>query len=89
MNYNNFRVLRKTFSSFLLKRHLHDRKLPGVFNNYRNSKIVNWIGVESPKKADFNNYVIKTKQWTSRDIECKAEYDDEFLKDEKSKWRED
>ncbi len=90
MNYNNFRVLGKTFSSFSLKRYLHDRKLPGVrIYGYRNTKIVNWIGVESPKKADYDNSVIKTKQWTSRDIDCKAEYDDEFFKDEKPNWRED
>ncbi len=89
MNYNNFRVLGKTFSSFSFKRHLHDRKLPGVLNKYRNTKIVKWVGVESPKKADYDNYVIKTKQWTSRDIDCKAEYDDEFLKDENPNWRED
>tara|TARA_Y100000996_G_scaffold414188_1_gene404370 strand:- start:1433 stop:1705 length:273 start_codon:yes stop_codon:yes gene_type:complete len=90
MNYNNFRVLGKTFSSFSLKRHLHDRKLPAVrIYGYRNTKIVNWIGVESPKKADYDNYVIKTKQWTSRDIDCKAEYDDEFFKDENPNWRED
>jgi hypothetical protein len=90
MNYNNFRVLGKTFSSFSLKRYLHDRKLPGVrIYGYRNTKIVNWVGVESPKKADYDNYVIKTKQWTSRDIDCKAEYDDEFFKDENPNWRED
>ena len=90
MNYNNFRVIGKTFSSFSLKRHLHDRKLPAVrIYGYRNTKIVNWIGVESPKKADYDNYVIKTKQWTSRDIDCKAEYDDEFFKDENPNWRED
>lgn len=90
MNYNNFRVLGKTFSSFSLKRYLHDRKLPGVrIYGYRNTKIVKWVGVESPKKADYDNYVIKTKQWTSRDIDCKAEYDDEFFKDENPNWRED
>ena len=89
MNYNNFRVLGKTFSSFSLKRYLHDRKLPGVLNTYRNTKIVKWVGIESPKKADFDNYVIKTNQWTTRDIDCKAEYDDEFLKDENPNWRED
>ena len=90
MNNNKFRVLGKTFSSFSLKRYLHDRKLPGVrIYGYRNTKIVKWVGVESPKKADYDNYVIKTKQWTSRDIDCKAEYDDEFFKAENPNWRED
>ena len=43
----------------------------------------------SPKKADFDNHVIKTHQWTSRDIECKEEYDEEYLKEESPNWRED
>ena len=90
MNYNKFsRVLGNTFSSFSFKRRLHDRKLPSVSNNYRNSKIINWIGVESPKKADINQYDIKKPSWSSTDINNKAEYDDEYSKDKASNWRED
>ena len=39
--------------------------------------------------ADFDNHVIKTHQCTSRDIECKEEYDEEYLKEESPIWRED
>ena len=89
MNYNNLRIVGKSFSPFFLRRHLHDRKLPGITNHYRNNRIVRWVGVESPKKADFDNHVIKTHQWTSKDIECKEEYDEEYLKEESPIWRED
>jgi hypothetical protein len=61
--------------------------LPGISNHYRNNKIVRWVGIESPKKADFDNHVMN--QWTSRDIECKEEYDEEYLKEESPIWRED
>ncbi len=88
MNYNNLRVLGKPFSAFSFKRYLHDRKLPSVLNNYRNTTNTNWIGVESPKKADINSYTKEKKNWTTRDIDDKSEYD-EYYKIESSYMRED
>lgn len=52
MNYNKFRVVGKRLNFLSLKRRLHDSKLPFVITNYRNPKVVDWIGVESPRKAD-------------------------------------
>jgi len=90
MNYNNLRVLGKPFSAFSFKRYLHDRKLPSVLNNYRDTKVTNWIGIESPRKADINRYtVVRTKTWTTRDIDNKSEYDDEYSKIESPYIRED
>ena len=52
MNYNNFRIVSKRFNFLSLKRQLHDSKLPSVTNNYRKTGVVDWIGAESPRKAD-------------------------------------
>ena len=88
MNYNNLRILRRPFSVLSFKRYLHDRKLPSVLNNYRNTKRTNWIGIESPRKADINRYVDEKKTWTTRDIDDKSEYD-EYYKVESPYMRED
>lgn len=89
MNYNNLKILGKPFSFFSFKRYLHDRKLPSVVKGYRNTKNTNWIGSESPRKADINRYVDKSKTWTTRDIDNKSEYDDEYYKIENPYMRED
>jgi len=52
MNYNNFRIVSKRFNFLSLKRQLHDSKLPSVTNNYRKTGVVDWVGAESPRKAD-------------------------------------
>ena len=87
MNYNNLRILGKPFFSF--KRYLHDRKLPSVLKGYRNTKNTNWIGIESPRKADFQLTSTSkkskksldelTKKWSEARINSKSEYDDELI----------
>ena len=49
---NNFRIVSKRFNFLSLKRQLHDSKLPSVTNNYRKTGVVDWVGAESPRKAD-------------------------------------
>jgi len=79
MNYNNFRIVGKRLKFLSLKRQLHDSKLPFVTTNYRNPKVVKWIGVESPRKAD-TSYptLINTESKPPQVIMNKTEYDDEY-----------
>ena len=71
MNYNNFRIVSKRFNFLSLKRQLHDSKLPYVTNNYRKTGVVDWVGAESPRKADKSypklintDSVVKTSGYT-------------------------
>ena len=48
---NNFRIVSKRFNFLSLKRQLHDSKRP-FFTNYKKMGVVNWVGAESPRKAD-------------------------------------
>jgi hypothetical protein len=80
MNYNNFRIVGKRFNFLSLKRQLHDSKLPSVTNNYRKTGVVDWIGAESPRKADKSyptlintDSVVEYNGYTN-----KIEYDDEY-----------
>ena len=52
MNYNNLRIVGKRLKFLSLKRQLHDRKLPFITNNCKKTGVVDWIGAESPRKAD-------------------------------------
>ncbi|RZD42603.1 MAG: hypothetical protein CXT73_02670 [Methanobacteriota archaeon] len=78
MNYNNFRIVGKRFNFLSLKRQLHDSKLPSVTNNYRKTS-VEWIGVESPRKADKSYPIlINTDSVEYNGYTNKIEYDDEY-----------
>ena len=62
MNYNKFsRVLGNTFSSFSFKRRLHDRKLPSVSNNYRNTAKPLWSSTDINNKAEYDDEYSKDK----------------------------
>ena len=82
MNYNNFRIVGKRLNFLSLKRQLHDSKLPFITNNYRNTSVVDWIGAESPRKADTSYPKLEN---TESNVEVppnpfvnKTEYDDEY-----------
>ena len=79
MNYNNFRIVGKRLNFLSLKRQLHDRKLPFITNNYRKTGIIDWIGAESPRKAD-KSYpkLVNTESKPPQVIPNKIEYDDEY-----------
>jgi hypothetical protein len=82
MNYNNFRIVGKRLNFLSLKRQLHDSKLPSVTNNYRKTGVVEWIGAESPRKAD-KSYpkLVNTEsrvELSSQVFTNKTEYDDEY-----------
>ncbi len=79
MNYNKLNIIGRRLNFLILKRRLHDSKLPYVVNNHRNNNIVTWIGTQSPRKADINSHVSKDKRWTVNQIDNKAEYDDEYI----------
>ena len=71
MNYNNFRIVSKRLNFLSLTRQLHDSKLPYVTNNYRKTGVVDWVGAESPRKADKSypklintDSVVKTSGYT-------------------------
>ncbi len=89
MSYTKFKFIGGRLNFFILKRRLHDRKLPGVTSHNKSSGVVNWIGAESPRKADIKSHEIINKTWTSRQIDNKAEYDDEYIHDQEPCTRED
>ena len=89
MSYNKFRVVGKRLNFLSFKRLLHDSKLPFVTADYINPDGVDWIGTESPRKADINSYEVTKKSWTSRQIDNKSEYDDEYFKNPEPYSRED
>jgi len=78
MNYNNFRIVGKRLNFLSLKRQLHDSKLPSVTNNYRKTGVVDWIGAESPRKADKSYPIVNTESKPSQVFTNKIEYDDEY-----------
>jgi hypothetical protein len=82
MNYNNFRIMGKRLNFLSLKRQLHDSKLPFITNNYRNTNVVNWIGAESPRKADISYPKLENTEskveLSPRAFTNKTEYDDEY-----------
>jgi len=82
MNYNNFRIVGKRLNFLSLKRQLHDSKLPSVTNNYRKTGVVDWIGAESPRKADISYPKLENTEskveLSPRAFTNKTEYDDEY-----------
>ena len=82
MNYNNFRIMGKRLNFLSLKRQLHDSKLPSVTNNYRKTGVVDWIGAESPRKADTSYPKLENTEskveLSPRAFTNKTEYDDEY-----------
>jgi len=81
MNYNNFRIVGKRLNFLSLKRQLHDSKLPSVTNNYRKTGVVDWIGAESPRKADTSYPKLENTEsveLSSQVFTNKTEYDDEY-----------
>ena len=82
MNYNNFRIVGKRLNFLSLKRQLHDSKLPSVTNNYRKTGVVDWIGAESPRKADTSYPKLENTEskveLSPRAFTNKTEYDDEY-----------
>ena len=56
MNYNKFLLIGNKRAFSLLRRCLHDRKLPGITHSASNPKIKGLIGTESPRKADAQSY---------------------------------
>ena len=64
-----------------LKRQLHDRKLPFITNNYKKTGVVDWIGAESPRKADKSYPILintESVELSSQVFTNKTEYDDEY-----------
>ena len=81
MNYNNFRIVGKRLNFLSLKRQLHDRKLPFITNNYKKTGVVDWIGAESPRKADTSYPKLENTEsveLSSQVFTNKTEYDDEY-----------
>ena len=83
MNYNNFRMVGKRLNFLSLKRRLHDSKLPFITSSYRNPEVVEWIGVESPRKADasWQSTLVNTEsnvEVPPNTFVNKTEYDDEY-----------
>ena len=78
MNYNNFRMVGKRLNFLSLKRQLHDSKLPFVTTNCRNPGVVEWIGAESPRKANTSYPIVNTESKPPQVIPNKIEYDDEY-----------
>ena len=81
MNYNIFRIVGKRLNFLSLKRQLHDSKLPSVTNNYRKTGVVDWIGAESPRKADTSYPKLENTEsveLSSQVFTNKTEYDDEY-----------
>ena len=81
MNYNNFRIVGKRLNFLSLKRQLHDRKLPFITNNYKKTGVVDWIGAESPRKADKSYPILintESVELSSQVFTNKTEYDDEY-----------
>jgi len=82
MNYNNLRIVGKRLKFLSLKRQLHDRKLPFITNNCKKTGVVDWIGAESPRKADrsYPKLVNTESRINLPDYAYtnKTEYDDEY-----------
>ena len=68
-----FRTLLSKQRFFILKRRLHDSKLPSIEPNQSIQE--KYIGIESPKKAD---QCFRKKEDKIFLVDSKAEYDDEY-----------
>ena len=82
MNYNKFLLLGNRRALPLLRRCLHDRKLPGVTNAAHNYKTMTLIGTQSPRKADAQSYIpynYKLIETWKKAVKIQTEYDDGFI----------